>query len=258
MSGKEFLIDTQEQYETLPKAPIVEAVIHWRVPPTSDLEPNAFLKALHDKLPEYPALAPQHKVQMGAFSGPEQSGTVVHRTQWHGWRFESADKLHVAQFSRAGLAFSRLRPYSNWEVFSAEGRRLWDLFCGIARPEEIERLGVRFINLIEPIDLARLGQVLIQPPKSPKGMKMPVAEFMHQSVFEIPGHPYRLNTIQTIRPADASEKIEPGLILDLDVATTNRLPVEGNALEQALVEMRAIKNQAFTSIVTAKQIDKFR
>ena len=53
---------------------------------------------------------------------------------------------YVAQFTRNGFVFSRLKPYEGWETFEAEAKRLWCIYRELAEPSEVQRLGVRFIN----------------------------------------------------------------------------------------------------------------
>jgi hypothetical protein len=49
----EFRIDLAKTFETLPKAPIVEAVIHWRARPTVSLNSSSLRQKLQDHLTEY-------------------------------------------------------------------------------------------------------------------------------------------------------------------------------------------------------------
>ena len=249
------MIDLTEVFEHLPKAPIVEAVIYWRARSEKRVEPDAFLEQLKAKLPDYPNSQRQQELNVGAEFGPEGSSVRQHQ-HWHGFRFETADKLHVAQFTRNGFVFSRLRPYEDWATFEAEARRLWEFYCELAEPSEIQRLGVRFINRITPVQPDKLGDLLAVPPCSPAGMQLPLTGFMHQNTFGIPDHPYHLNVIQTIQPPSPPETESLSLILDVDVFTTQPIPFD--QMESRLLQMHWIKNKAFFSFLTEKAIARFR
>ncbi len=257
MSNTDFRIDLTETFEHLPKAPIVESVIHWRARSEKKLDPDALLNRLKEKLPDYPNPQRQHELEIGTELGPGCS-SIHQRHQWHGFRFESEDKLHVAQFTRNGFVFSRLKPYENWEQFVAEAQRLWNIYCELVEPSEIQRLGVRFINLITPVRPGKLGDLLTVPPHSPQQMRLPLRRFMHQSTFEIPGNPYNLNVIQTIQPTSPPKTDTFSLILDLDVFTTQTIEIDHQRLKDRLLEMRWIKNKAFFTFLKEDAIAQFK
>jgi uncharacterized protein (TIGR04255 family) len=258
MGPSDFKIDIAETFEHLPHAPIVEAVIHWRARAEKPQPPDDFKQSLQARLPGYSDPKAQHKVQMEATVVPGAAGSMVHRAQWIGWRFESADKLHVAQFSRDGFAFSRLAPYEDWDRFTAEARRLWQVYREIAEPTEIQRLGVRVINVIEPVELDCLDEVLVLPPKSPAALPLEVAEFTHQTTFNVPSYPYQLNLIQTIRPPSSGQARDAGLILDLDVFTTQPQSADDQEVDRRLAEMRWLKDKAFFSCLTPEAVRRFQ
>jgi uncharacterized protein (TIGR04255 family) len=242
-------IDLSEPFEHLPHAPIVEAVIHWQARAEKKLDPDAFLAQLKEKLkdrePDYQTPQRQQEVNVGAEIGPDEA-SLRQRHTWHGYRFESADKQYVAQF----------KPYEDWEKFEAEAKRLWSIYRELAEPSEVQRLGVRFINVLSPVEPNRLAELLAVPPRSPDGFTLPLKGFMHQSTFEIPGHPYNLKVIQTIQPAGVSEQGSYNLIFDLDVLTTG--PTSFDDVDNRLLQMQWIKNRAFFSFFKPDAIAKFR
>jgi uncharacterized protein (TIGR04255 family) len=164
----------------------------------------------------------------------------------------------VAQFTRNGLVFSRLAPYENWDQFEAEALRLWQVYQEVAEPSEIQRIGVRFINLIRLDQIEEVDDVLASPPAAPESMELPVREFLQQSRFDIPGHEYKLNVIQTIqRPGEQTEE-GFALILDLDVFTSQTFGSTDDVLKRQLAEMRWIKNKAFFNFLTESAIARFK
>lgn len=253
---KRIEIDVSEEFEHLPNAPIVEAVIHWRAFPEQPFEPEALRVKLQDDLPDYPRVQPQQKIELHVESSPSGDSRQEHTRTWHGFRVETADGKQIAQFTRDGLVFSRLRPYEDWTSFEVEACRVWEIFCRHARPAEVQRLGVRFINAVSPVHRNELSQILAIPPKSPSGFALPVKEFMHQSRFEVPAYDYILNTIVALQPQPAADGSQ--LIIDVDVFTETSLETSGPELSRRLQEMRWIKDKAFFTLLKDKALQRFR
>ena len=143
------LINTNEHFAHLPSAPIVEAVLDIRAQSAEALDETAARAYLEPRLEGYEFLDSQqefsHRVTFGVDIPPQQ--TTMHT--WKGVRFQACDEKSTAQFNRDRFVFSRLAPYQNWAAFSNSGLGLWRIFQEMARPEEISRIGLRFINRIE-------------------------------------------------------------------------------------------------------------
>jgi len=253
-----FKIDVGEKFENLPNAPIVEAVIHWQARSDTIQNLEEFYDQLKKRLADYPASLPEHEIKFQAEIGPEGVAANLSSPSWRGFKFTSADKFYIAQFNRDGFVFSRLKPYGNWGKFEAEAQRLWNIYLELAKPLEVQRLGVRFINLITPIQPEQLYALLTIPPKSPNEMQMPIRGFMHQTTYDIPGHTYNLNVTHTIQPPSPPQTEGFSLILDIDVFTTQVLELNEEKLKQRLAEMRWIKNKAFFSFLTDDAVSKYR
>jgi uncharacterized protein (TIGR04255 family) len=257
MHNTDFKIDLTETFAHLPNAPIVEAVIHWRARPQEKLDPDALIKDLEEKLPDYANSQRQQEFGVEAEFGRAGSSFLQYG-KWHGFRFETENKLNIAQFTRNGFVFSRLKPYEGWQQFEAEGLRLWQIYCDLALPFEIQRLGVRFINLIAPVRLDHLNDLLSIPPHSPPSFPLALKGFMHQTTFDIRGYPYNLNVIQTIQPPSSPHSDAYGCILDLDVFTTQPLEINEEQIKRRLEEMRWVKNKAFVAFLDEGALARFQ
>ena len=143
-------IKSDETFEHLPHAPIVEAVIDIRARATEKLEESSLRSHLEAKLKGYgflDSLRGFHgEVKIEGGKPPTQK---VSELGWMGIRFRSADGKHIAQFKRDGFVFSRLEPYDTWEQLFGESQRLWNIHKELAGPAEIQRIGLRFINRIK-------------------------------------------------------------------------------------------------------------
>jgi len=253
-----FRIDIEEEFENLPNAPIVEAVIHWQARSETIQNHEQFYGQLKERLVDYPDTHPEHEIKFQADFGPEGVATNLGNPSWSGFKFTSTNGLNIALFKRDGFAFGRLKPYENWMQFEAEALRLWNIYLELADPPEVQRLGVRFINLIFPVQPGQFRDLLTIPPKCPEGMSMPIQGLMHKTTFGIPGYPYNLNVIQAMQPPISSQTEGFGLILDIDVSTTHAVEPKEELLKQHLNEMRWIKDKAFFTFLTEDAIKKYR
>jgi uncharacterized protein (TIGR04255 family) len=255
--GDAFKLDLSEPFPHLPRAPIVEAVIHWVARAGKPLSQEELRKQLAERLPEYPDCQPQQRLEFEAQIVPDGSSTQLRRDSWHGFRLTSADKLQIAQFSRDGLVFSRQSPYQNWDVFAAEAQRVWAIFVELAQPSEIHRLGLRFINRVCPLRLDEIGEYLAKPPKCLETLGLPTKGFLYQSMHDVPGRPFQVNVVQTVQPLALSTDDGFGLILDIDVFTTQPFPSLDETMREFLPQMRWLKNKTFFMLMSKKAIKSF-
>lgn len=256
-------IKLDEAFEHFPKPPIVEAVIDIRARATTVFEESSVRSRLEAKLKGYGFLDSQrefrHELQVEGGKSPSQK---VIDLGWKGLRFRSTDEKHIAQFNRDGFVFSRLEPYKDWRQLSDEGLKLWKIFKELARPVEIHRIGLRFINRIFlPPDELRYEDYIQPAPASPTGINLPFYRFMHYDTLAVPGYPYAVNVIRTIQLPEAPGGPGVALILDIDVFTIKEFEiagVEGSMLAQRLTEMRWLKNKIFFGSISLKAKELFR
>ena len=162
-------------------------------------------------------------------------------------------------FNRDGFVFSRLEPYTEWRHLSDEALKLWKMFKDMANPIAINRIGLRYINRIQLPPGELHFEDYIQPaPVPPSGLVLPFHGFMHHDRLAVPGHPYGINVIRTIKPSAGNGGTGVGVILDIDVFTDQEFELDEVKLVHRLLEMRWLKNKAFFGSVTGKTIERFR
>ena len=252
-------INPHEEFPHLRNAPIVEAVIDFRARAETGWTESRITEALKTLLPDYPKRLSmsgfQHEFTLGPGAVPE--GTRM-ETGWVGLRCQTEDGLHVAQFNRDGFMFARLRPYDQWEQLVGEGLRLWKLFVEIAEPSEIQRMGLRFINRISlPPGDNRIEDYLEPAPAEVRDVELPFQHFFHQDTFGVPGYPYAVRLVRTIQPQQGPDPQSSGIILDIDVFTTQPFEPDPQTIEQRLTEMRWLKNKMFFGSVASKALEAF-
>ena len=158
-------------------------------------------------------------------------------------------------FTRDGLVFSRIKEYEHWESFADAAKEAWRVYVDITAPVETQRLGVRFINHIAAATPATLHDYLRDPPTCPSNL--PLKEFVYQSTFDVPGHPFGVRVIKVLQPSMPELPQSSGLFLDIDVFSTTAIPNEAGPLDEALEKMRWLKNKAFFTLLTEGAVQSF-
>ena len=253
--------ETTEQFPHLLKAPIVEAVIDFRAKPTGQCEQKKFETYFKEQFRGYPTLQVQFHNQVSYQLRPssvETSEPAKAISSWHGLAFHSADKLKIAQCQRDGFSFSRLAPYERWEVFEGEALQLWEKYCNLTKPVEIERIGVRFINRIE-IDSkgGDLSYYLVNAPRSWDSFPVPFAGFMHSDTFSVPDTNYLIHVIRALQPGDTIS-VKPAIILDTDIFTQTPQKVDEALVKAKLAEIRWLKNKIFFASLSPGLLESFK
>ena len=165
--------------------PIVEALIDIRV----ELSPEVTLEAIarfHDKVKgEFPdkqsRMSWKSDFQLKPGTVPEVS-TLSGGPDGH--LFHPADKSKIVQARLDGFTFNKLRPYQKWELFRDEAKKLWGYYLEVAKPKQITRLAVRYINRIElPFPFSQLQEYILTVPQVAAGLPQGMSQFLMQIVI---------------------------------------------------------------------------
>jgi len=255
-----FKIDVGESFETLPQAPIVEAVIEIRARAEGTWEESKISDELKSKLPDYPIIGSQSEFRQEVHISSGHPPETRHEDLgWKGLRFQSVDSLQVVQFNRDGFIFSRLQPYENWERFQQEALRLWEFHSALAHITEIQRLGLRFINrIVMPVRETAFEDYIQPRASSPQGLDLPFYNFFHVDQLAVPGYPYVIKIVRTLQSPRDPELEGVSILLDIDVFSERQFELRRELLLSRLSEMRWLKNKAFFGSVTKKALETFR
>ena len=243
------IIDLEEKFRHLSKAPIVEAVLDLRVASSAELDESSLQNQLKERLPDYPKhdTVQETEVQLS----PKRT-KVIKDLVHVGLKFQSEDSFYVVQFNKDSFVFSRLKPYENWKKFSQEALRLWKIYCELLKPTEIGRIGLRFINrlAIEQEQKVELADCYKRPPLPIEGLNWPLSDYLHRDVLQVLGTPYSVNVIKTVQRTQQ----EAGLLLDIDVFMGKRLSFNELRISEHMNKMRWVKNKVFFSSLTEKAL----
>ncbi len=245
-------INIKEEFPHLPRAPIVEAVLDLRVVSSVEWDELSLRSQLEERLPDYPKhdTVQETEVQLSPKTGTNIIKDLVHV----GLKCQSEDSFYVVQFNKDSFVFSRLKPYENWEKFSQEALRLWEIFCELLKPIEIGRVGLRFINrlAIRKQQAIELADYYESPPESIKGLNWPLAGYLHQDRIQVPDTPYFVNIIKTTQ----NTQMDIGLLLDIDVSMNKHLSFDELQISEHMNKMRWVKNKVFFSSLTEKALEE--
>ncbi len=270
-SHPRLIIDHDERFEDLARAPIVEAVIQINGRVQGPWEEASVSASLRSELPEYSkgvafnAMRMTLAVEDGAAAAaagqspegipagaPIRSQPVARNVHagFEGVRVERPDGKWVAQFTREFFAISRLAPYGDWQALCSEALRLWAVHSRIGRIEEVNRIACRFINRIDvPLtDGLSVADYFVGFGEPAPGFAM--GGFMHSTVLLVPGHPYVVNLIRTHQPPQLGPPAVLPLILDLEASVTEQTSLENAMIEQRLADLRWVKNKVFFASIT--------
>ncbi|OHB75842.1 MAG: hypothetical protein A2Z34_05435 [Planctomycetes bacterium RBG_16_59_8] len=247
--------------EHFEKAPITEAVIDIRVEPSPGLRlPD--LEKLHPLISSAYPQKRAHRAWEGILGTREDSVSMASKDHGVAWySFWSADQRQVVAFRQDGFSFSRLRPYTRWEEFEPEAKRLWDIYARETKPLFVTRLALRYINVIDiPSQSFDMNEYFTQPPQAPKGAPRSVMEnFLSRIRLRLPESDASATVTHALAPkTDKSVNITP-ILLDIDIFREVRSDRVYDASHwTGIASLRDIKNAIFESSLTERAKELIR
>jgi uncharacterized protein (TIGR04255 family) len=240
----------------LTRAPIVEAVIDFRILSREGIAANQF-SGLGSRIGEqYDTPSLMHRVE--ARFGVER-GRAIAPTQVEapvGWMYRSRTQAAVAQFRVDGFTFSKLEPYTTWEEVFGEARRLWRIYVQVAQPLQVSRVAVRYINRLRLPVPAELGQYLSAPPVLPQPIPQGMREFLTRVVTDASERNLSAILIQASEtPMDDPSTIQ--VLLDIDAFRDLAVPAEDPSLSEIFEQLRALKNEVFYASLTERTVEMY-
>lgn len=236
-------------------APITEAVIDFGL----QLGPDASLESLGElrdhAYPQKDAVV-VGQIQFAGTGTMATQGTI-------GWRFRADNGAYVYQARLNGFGMSRLAPYQSWTLFSAEARRLWNMYRDHVRPVALQRLGLRYINRIDiPLPMNDFGEYLLTQPVVGPHLPQMLSNYLMNLTIPMEGDVTATITEAILnQPLQASQTVKPdtvSILLDIDVFQVTGLSLSEGLIWQRLEHLRKIKNHVFESCITDKTRELFQ
>jgi len=201
---------------------------------------------------------------------PSDSGnvSVAPAQRIEGLRFKSSDGNRTLVAGENGLSYSVRRPYPGWEVLRDETKECWAAYCKAYRPQAVNRIAIRYINLIRvpvsddnedgklEIDLAdyfRNGPVISDD--------LPNIEHAVGFYVQVLINQPDLNSQLLLRQAriGTDDRDTFNVALDIDLfCTAESWSADDDSIWSFLESLRIRKNQVFEASLTSKAKELFR
>lgn len=246
-----------EQYPTLNKAPITEALVDIRCKLPKGFKVDQF-KTIGAEISEAYPIEKIMRMHQATIDVGDREQSVTTHGKINGYRYESSNRTKIVQLSLDGFTFNRLKPYNNWAEVRDEALRLWNLYIELVKPEVINRIALRYINNLNvPMPVMDFRDYLTCPPEVPEGLPQGIISFFYRVV--IPANDSKITAIitQALEPKVDIKDYLP-IILDIDVIKfTPDGFLEENILA-ILEKLRNFKNQIFFKSITPKLLEVYR
>lgn len=247
----------KNQYPYLSKAPIIEAVLEIKTTPVMLWEENLITEKIKTQFNTGYTFESenvfQHTMQFQPFLTASENKSVM---EWNGVRLTSEDKTEIIKVARDSYIYSRLQPYPGWEIFKKKAFTGWNEYKIIAGKQNIKRIGIRFINRIEFAN-DELSELFVGFPGTVGKIDKSISGYFQQNVYAFNKGEYGANHIQTIQSSDFNNE-KPAFILDIDVYTTELLPLDEKDLNDNLEQIRIFKNDIFFGAIKEKLLERLK
>lgn len=239
--------------EHLSNAPIVEAVIDFRVLRDAGVSPGTFeglapsIGEKYSQIASIQAFEAQFGIQSGKWIDPHQRSAEL------GWRYQASSE--VAQFRVDGFTFSKLEPYTTWGEVFGEAFRLWSIYVGLARPKQLSRIAVRYINRMKLTGDPNISDFLAAAPSLPKPIPSAIRDFLTRVHVGDESRGSAAIVIQALeRQFDPNVML---LLLDIDAYHETNLAPNDQRLPRMFQQLRELKNEIFYASITEKAAELY-
>lgn len=247
-----------DTYPHLANAPIVEAVVDWRVKLPIDFDIAKFKGMGHALGPRYKLSDEERGFEFGLKfkqKSGDQPQVSSRDVGIRGYRFQTEDGLEIANFQQDGFNFNRLKPYTRWDSVFDEAERLWNIYRSASQPEEISRIAVRYINRIPlPLPVNDFGVYFTAPPVVPSGLPPLINALLYRVVLNEPSSGILTNFTQVLEPPDGGYL---PFILDIDAYITKSMDPGAPDIRSHFAALREMKNRVFFRTLTNTTIEMF-
>ncbi len=188
---------------------------------------------------------------------PAQSKTDL------GWRYKA--ETEIAQFRIDGFTFSKVKPYTTWNEVFGEAFKLWQVYLNVAKPAQLSRIAVRYINRMQVPDNQKISDFLKAPPVIPSPESSTVLDYATRV--------HMLDFLTRIRIADRARGAEAivvqaiesqidsnamSLYLDIDAYNLGAFEPDTPQLPELFQRLRELKNEVFYASITDMAVEMYQ
>lgn len=235
----------------LPRAPITEALIDFRVVPRDGLTFSGLQESIGAPQFGYYVKSPIVEGTFGfmLLADGKQPQTTAESVQT-GLRLHSHDEKYVAQCRLSGFTLSRLPPYEEWNNLVSEARRLWAAYTERLAPKRVVRVATRFINNLRlPLESGMSYQKYVNKLVDvPDEVPQAVASFLQR--FQLVDVESGALAILTLALDQARPGVPVPVVLDIDTFRVTDLELPNEDIWDILGKLRQLKNRCFFGTLT--------
>ena len=239
----------------LENAPIVEAIIDFRVIPEPQVSPSLFaslgssIGKKYSQAESVLSIEARFGIDRGKLIEPSQSRAEL------GWKYQAGTE--VAQFRVNGFTFSKIEPYTTWEQVFGEAFRLWTIYVDIVKPKQLTRIAVRYINRMRAVESRNINEFLVAPPMLPPPIPPLIREFLTRVHIVDDKRSSAAVIVQALEP-----QIDPNVmsfLLDIDAYHEDKaaLVPTDHDLPSLFEQLRELKNEIFYASITEKAAEMY-
>ena len=172
-------------------------------------------------------------------------------------RFSSGDMTEILFINESTFTVSQLAPYCGWEDFLKRFSRDWKVWKKILGFNEIEQIGVRYINRLDiPVDMPTVtfSEYVNIYPKAPEALG-PNSSYSMQ--IQIPLFEEKSMLVLNSAVVKSPIPKHMSLIIDQDIIKNSEVPQNDDSIIEYLNIIHTRKNTIFESCVTDKARELF-
>ncbi len=240
------------------KPPVVEAICEFRFESSQAWDWTVPGLVYSEVREDFPKKKERHSIELGLQTGSAKTSHSV-KEEVERMLFVREDDKALIQVGRDLLAVNHLAPYPDWKTFRAMIARALGVYRKIASPEELQSIGVRYINRLElQGSRAEIEDYLQAAPSIPETLPQTFASWVQRT--QIPFEEANgMLAIQSGSLHDGSpESQRLAFMLDLDFRT---LRSQDLSLDEALFWVDRAHDEierAFEACVTDKSRELFQ
>ncbi|MEW6668328.1 MAG: TIGR04255 family protein [Thermodesulfobacteriota bacterium] len=243
-------------YETFKNAPITEAVLEIIADPQEGLQIEDLLHFPGHVRDRYSRTAQKLEFKGGFKMGAEVS-ILPGEQKAVGYLLHSDEDKKVIQSRMNGFAFSKLKPYENWEAFRSEARDLWCSYLEITKPKTISRISLRYINRIEiPMPMKDFSEYLLTNPQIAPGLPQTLCGLFMRLEIQEPTLDATGVVVLAVDKAVVPDRLP--LIFDIDVMRKGSFVDNLDGIWDDFENLRIFKNEIFFKSLTDRAKELIR
>jgi uncharacterized protein (TIGR04255 family) len=207
------------------KPPLIEALCEFRFQETETI-PNIILGRLYEQIEEdFPTVETHRGIGVQTQKGTLAPTIVMEERT----RFANKDGTKLIQIGSGLLVVNQLKPYKDYLSFRAFIEQTLETYRKVAKPKDIQRIGLRYINRIEIKADQSLEDVFNISFIIPSMFQNFPDPYLLKMEFEYSNGRDKLVVILATAPEE--KDLVEGVMLDFDYALSKPDEINGNLLE---------------------------